>query len=93
MPRWSTSRRVTCVADMAATRAVSVDSIDAARYAHKIDSTLRGNWASELVARHAATGHPVLVVPAYPGARSDVRRRESCSTMGSRCTRGRPVTT
>jgi uncharacterized protein YgbK (DUF1537 family) len=54
-------------ADMAATRAVSVDSIDASRYAHKIDSTLRGNWANELVARHAANGHPVLVVPAYPG--------------------------
>jgi uncharacterized protein YgbK (DUF1537 family) len=54
------------VADTAATRAVSVDAIDATRYAHKIDSTLRGNWASELVARHAATGHPVLVVPAYP---------------------------
>ena len=54
------------VTDTAATRAVSVDAIDATRYAHKIDSTLRGNWASELVARHAATGHPVLVVPAYP---------------------------
>jgi 4-hydroxythreonine-4-phosphate dehydrogenase len=54
------------VADMAATRAVSVAAIDATRTAHKIDSTLRGNWASELVARHAATGHPVLVVPAYP---------------------------
>ncbi|HEX4984215.1 MAG TPA: four-carbon acid sugar kinase family protein [Ilumatobacteraceae bacterium] len=54
------------VADAAATRAVSVDSIGAARHAHKIDSTLRGNWASELVARHAATGHPVLVVPSYP---------------------------
>ena len=25
-----------------------------------------GNWASELVARHAATGRPVLVVPSYP---------------------------
>jgi D-threonate/D-erythronate kinase len=54
------------VPDTAATRAVGVDSIGAARYGHKIDSTLRGNWASELVARHAATGRPVLVVPAYP---------------------------
>lgn len=53
-------------ADMAATRAVDVDSIGAVRYGHKIDSTLRGNWASELVARHAATGRPVLVVPSYP---------------------------
>ncbi len=54
------------VADSAATRAVDVDSIGADRYGHKIDSTLRGNWASELVARHAATGHPVLVVASYP---------------------------
>jgi uncharacterized protein YgbK (DUF1537 family) len=54
------------VPDTAATRAVGVDSIGAARYGHKIDSTLRGNWASELVARHAATGRPVLVVPSYP---------------------------
>jgi 4-hydroxythreonine-4-phosphate dehydrogenase len=53
-------------ADMAATRAVDVDSIGAVRYGHKIDSTLRGNWASELVARHVATGRPVLLVPSYP---------------------------
>lgn len=52
--------------DTAAARAVGVDSIGADRYGHKIDSTLRGNWASELVARHAATGRPVLVVPSYP---------------------------
>ena len=51
---------------MAATRAVGVDSVGADRYGHKIDSTLRGNWASELVARHAETGRPVLVVPSYP---------------------------
>jgi uncharacterized protein YgbK (DUF1537 family) len=54
-------------ADAAATRAVHVDSLEAVRYAHKIDSTLRGNWARELVARHSATGHPVLVVPSFPG--------------------------
>jgi uncharacterized protein YgbK (DUF1537 family) len=54
------------VADTAATRAVRAGAIGAIRHAHKIDSTLRGNWASELVARHAATGQPVLVVPAYP---------------------------
>lgn len=36
------------------------------RLAHKIDSTLRGNWAAELVARHRATGKPVLLVPALP---------------------------
>jgi uncharacterized protein YgbK (DUF1537 family) len=34
--------------------------------AHKIDSTLRGNWADELFARHAALGRAVLVVPALP---------------------------
>src|SRR5690606_13078386 len=34
--------------------------------AHKIDSTLRGNWAEELVARHETTGAPVLLVPALP---------------------------
>lgn len=33
---------------------------------HKIDSTLRGNWAAEVVARHHATGSPVLMVPALP---------------------------
>ena len=53
-------------ADQASDRAMAVDSIGADRYAHKIDSTLRGNWASELVARHSATGRPVLVVAAYP---------------------------
>jgi D-threonate/D-erythronate kinase len=36
--------------------------------AHKIDSTLRGNWAHELVARQRATGRAVLVVPAFPAA-------------------------
>ncbi len=54
------------VSDMAATRAVGVDAVDADRYGHKIDSSLRGNWASELMARHAETGRPVLVVPSYP---------------------------
>lgn len=34
--------------------------------AHKIDSTLRGNWASELVARHRSTHRAVLLVPALP---------------------------
>ncbi len=34
--------------------------------AHKIDSTLRGNWAAEVVARQAATGGRVLVVAAFP---------------------------
>ena len=36
--------------------------------AHKIDSTLRGNWAHELVARQRASRRAVLVVPAFPAA-------------------------
>ena len=38
------------------------------RLAHKMDSTLRGNWASEIVASHRRTGAPVIVVPAFPAA-------------------------
>jgi uncharacterized protein YgbK (DUF1537 family) len=34
--------------------------------AHKIDSTLRGNWARELVARHLTTRLPVVLVAALP---------------------------
>jgi uncharacterized protein YgbK (DUF1537 family) len=34
--------------------------------AHKIDSTLRGNWARELVARHITTRLAVLLLPALP---------------------------
>jgi 4-hydroxythreonine-4-phosphate dehydrogenase len=49
----------------AADRAASVDAVTTApRHAHKIDSTLRGNWAEELVAR--AHSRPVLLVPALP---------------------------
>jgi D-threonate/D-erythronate kinase len=36
------------------------------RHAHKIDSTLRGNWAHELAARHLTSAAPVLVVAALP---------------------------
>ena len=36
--------------------------VTAGRHAHKIDSTLRGNWADELAAYH----RPVLLVPALP---------------------------
>ena len=38
------------------------------RLAHKIDSTLRGNWAIEIVALQQRTGAPVIVVPAFPAA-------------------------
>lgn len=34
--------------------------------AHKIDSTLRGNWADEVRARCASTGRPAVLVPAWP---------------------------
>ncbi len=34
--------------------------------AHKIDSTLRGNWADELIGRHQSTGCPILLIPALP---------------------------
>mgnify|MGYP000735847960 CR=1 FL=1 len=33
--------------------------------AHKIDSTLRGNWARELVARHLTTRLPVVLLHGY----------------------------
>lgn len=48
----------------AAERAVSLPATG--RHVHKIDSTLRGNWADELVARHRVAGLPVLLVPALP---------------------------
>jgi uncharacterized protein YgbK (DUF1537 family) len=48
----------------AATRAAAL--VVAGPAAHKIDSTLRGNWARELVARHLTTHMPVLLVPALP---------------------------
>jgi uncharacterized protein YgbK (DUF1537 family) len=46
----------------AAERAAQIPSADI--QAHKTDSTLRGNWADELVARSSAA--PVLLVPALP---------------------------
>ncbi len=46
----------------AAERAAEIPA--AAFQAHKTDSTLRGNWADELVARSSA--RPVLLVPALP---------------------------
>lgn len=33
---------------------------------HKIDSTLRGHWAVELLARQRVSGAPVVVIPALP---------------------------
>jgi 4-hydroxythreonine-4-phosphate dehydrogenase len=51
---------------VAAERASALEQVPAGRRAHKLDSTLRGNWAPELVARQRASGRPVLVVPAFP---------------------------
>jgi uncharacterized protein YgbK (DUF1537 family) len=61
-----------CVVDLesrhlsAEDAALRAAALPAERAAHKIDSTLRGNWAHELVARHAASGLPVMIVPALP---------------------------
>ncbi len=46
--------------------AQELDGLSAGRHVHKIDSTLRGNWAHELVARAARGSRPVLLVPALP---------------------------
>lgn len=48
----------------AAARAATLPS--SGRLAHKIDSTLRGNWAVELATRQRESGMPVLLVPALP---------------------------
>ncbi len=50
---------------MAARRAVE-NSANTARQLHKIDSTLRGNWAAELVAAAAQRDCAVVVVPSFP---------------------------
>ena len=55
--------------------AMRTDGAGRSATAHKIDSTLRGNWAHELVARHRASGRRVLVVPAFPA-------------VGRQCVRG-----
>ncbi len=54
----------------------------ASRNAHKIDSTLRGNWAEELAAR--SEGGPVLLVPALPAF-------GRCCVDGVVLEHGRPV--
>jgi D-threonate/D-erythronate kinase len=50
----------------AAAVAAAIEARTAGYSAHKIDSTLRGNWAHELVARQRAGNRRVLVVPAFP---------------------------
>lgn len=58
------SRHLT--ADAARERALGLDRIPSRRHLHKIDSTLRGRWADELLARSASGQRPVLIVPALP---------------------------
>ncbi|MDP2290747.1 MAG: four-carbon acid sugar kinase family protein [Actinomycetota bacterium] len=53
-------------ADSAAARAGGIDATPARWTAHKIDSTLRGNWAVELEARRLATGRRVVVLAGWP---------------------------
>jgi uncharacterized protein YgbK (DUF1537 family) len=70
----------------AAARASALAGLPARRHAHKIDSTLRGRWADELVAHQRTLGHPVLVVPALPA------QRRTC-VGGEVRDQGRPVAT
>lgn len=53
-------------ADDAAAAASSVDATPSEWTAHKMDSTLRGNWVAEVRARVARRGGRVVVLPAWP---------------------------
>lgn len=57
--------RALCAADAAAL-AAAVERSPSGWSAHKIDSTLRGNWAGELLARQAVSGRRVVVLPGWP---------------------------
>ncbi len=50
----------------AARVAAAVDHSTSTWVAHKIDSTLRGNWAAEVLARQQATGRRVVLLPGWP---------------------------
>lgn len=52
--------------DDAAARAATMEATPSGWSAHKIDSTLRGQWAAELRARQAAGGRRLVVLPAWP---------------------------
>lgn len=52
--------------DAAARLAGAVDARTFAWLGHKIDSTLRGHWAAELLARQNTTGRRVVVLPGWP---------------------------
>ncbi len=55
-----------CAPSVAAQMTTRASTAPARHHGHKIDSTLRGNWADELVAVQRATGARVVVVPAFP---------------------------
>lgn len=59
----------------AAERAAAIDASPTAWVAHKIDSTLRGNWVAELRARQRTTGRRIVLLPGWP-------------EMGRTCARG-----
>lgn len=46
--------------------AAAVDEQPSTWTAHKIDSTLRGNWARELLARQAVSDRRLVVLPGWP---------------------------
>jgi uncharacterized protein YgbK (DUF1537 family) len=52
--------------DEAAARAGAIEREPSGWAAHKIDSTLRGNWAAELIARTTASGRRLVVLPGWP---------------------------
>jgi len=56
VPALEARRRITAIAGAAG---------DGTRHAHKIDSTLRGNWAAELMAL-STLGRRVLLIPSHP---------------------------
>ncbi len=50
----------------AAAAAAAVERTPSRWAAHKIDSTLRGNWAAELTARLGASGRRLVLLPGWP---------------------------
>lgn len=50
----------------AARRATAIGRSTLGRHAHKVDSTLRGNWAHEVAARQRDGSRQVVLVPAFP---------------------------
>ena len=61
-------------ADEAAERAAVMEATPSRWAGHKIDSTLRGQWATELRTRHETGGRRVVVLPAWPALGRTCRR-------------------